>query len=645
MSDRTPVRVSPFAREHLRDPYTPLAELRDLPLACRPDELRWRSAGLQRALEGLPVEFTPERPLPPALPRSFGSPDWWVDVRWDDVRPRYEELADRPLDEVDRWLEDWSRLEAELLEGTTLATIAYSADTRDGRMEEAKSRWASEIRPAQQEQVTRLAQRLLESGHCPEGLETAVRRFRSQAKLYQPENEPLRAEISRLEAACSKIRSAMVDWDGERLTLPQVAAKQRDPERDVRERAFRLGLEPFIDRRTELADVFDEMYARRQQIARNAGFANYREYAHREMNRFDYWPDDCLRWDGAVEEAIVPAAERVLERRRRRLGVETLRPWDVQADPLGRAQLRPVDTVADLCERAVRVFEHLDSAFGRFFRTMVDEGLLDLESREGKVPGSFCAPLPHRKRAFVYMNASGGERDVWSLLHESGHAFHAFEGMAAQPLVWPQLVGSEMVISEVAAMAMELLAAPYLAAEDVGLYTEAEYRRTFAEHLESILLFFGHCAAVDAFQHWLYTDPAGADRDARDERWLELRRRVDRGVDWSGLDAYSTARWYAQMHIFYVPFYYIEYGIARLASLEIWRNSLGDPAVAVRRYRDALALGSSRPLPELLAAAGAGLIFDGRRMRELVDEVEKELDRLQEQSGAPVAGAGTNERR
>jgi oligoendopeptidase F len=309
------------------------------------------------------------------------------------------------------------------------------------------------------------------------------------------------------------------------------------------------------------------------------------------------------------------------------MALDSLRPWDVQADPLGRPQLKPFERVAELCGAAGRIFMRIDPALAGHFGVMVSEGLLDLESRPGKAPGGYCASLPHRGRAFIFMNAVGVDTDVRTLLHEAGHAFHNFE-RSSLPLVWQQSVGSEA--AEFASMTMELLGLPFLGSAQGGFYSEEETRRARASYLEGVLLLFGHIASVDAFQQWLYTAPEGADAASRDARWLELRAGFETGLDWAGLQEYRAARWYAQQHIFQVPFYYIEYGLARLAALQVWRDSLSDPAGAVTRFRRALALGGSRPLPEICAAAGARLIFDVAGMRELIELVEEELTKTED---------------
>jgi oligoendopeptidase F len=554
------------------------------------------------------------------------SPTALVSTSWEELALRYQELAGRPLADLPGWVREWSDLEKLVGEAARLAAISYSADTRDAERERVHLRWVGEIQPRRREEADRLARRLLDTGQVLDGMELVVRRFGNQVDLFRAANLPIQAEGSRLTAAYDKLTGGMtVDWDGEQLTIPQVMARTGDPDRKVRERAFRLGLDPYIRQRGELVQLFEAMYALRRQMAANAGFGSFRDYAHREKNRFEYAVQDCLRWDEAVREAVVPAAQRALERRRLRLGVETLRPWDLHADPLGRPQLRPFTEVRELCEAAGRIFDAVDPNFGCYFKVMVDERLLDLESRPGKAPGGFCTPLPHRGRAFIFMNAAGVDSDVRTLLHEAGHAFHNFEKQSL-PLIWQQEVGSEA--AEFASMSMELLGLPFLGTALGGLYSDEDARRARASYLEGVLLLFGHIASVDAFQQWLYTAPEGADAGARDAKWLELREQYEPGIDWTGLAEYRAARWYAQQHIFQVPFYYIEYGLARFAALQVWRDSLRDPGDAVARFRRALALGGSRPLPEVYAAAGADLIFDATAMRELIGLVESELAKV-----------------
>ena len=563
-----------------------------------------------------------------ALPES---PDAFKDASWDDIVPHYDELASRPLDRsnVEDWLADWSRFESLLSEAGALASFAYSCDTSDPAREAAQLRFGTQISPKAREQRVRLQARLVELGYVKPDLETTVQRFRNQIRLFAEANVPLFAELSKLETEWDKVNGAMtVEWNGEERTPPQLLPFLQSDDRNVRERAFKRRAQPYIEQRDRLADIFDRMYDLRQHVGMNAGFDNYRDYAHQEKNRFDYTPDDCLRFHEAVESAVRPAVGRLMARRRRQMNLDALRPWDVTADPKGRPALKPFDDVATLIDRAGAVFAHVDPQFRIYYRSMADADLLDLDNRKGKAPGAYCQTLAFRKMPLIFMNAVGVDRDVSTLLHESGHAFHSLEA-SRLPLLFQRQPGSEM--AEVASMAMELLAAPFTDQKNGGYYGEEDARRSRAELLEGIVLFFPHCASVDAFQQWIYTEKDGRDAVARDRKWLELRHRFEGpSVDWTGLDAQRIARWYQQPHFFGSPFYYIEYGIAQLGALQVWRNSLRDRGEAVRKYREAMALGATRPLPELFKVAGASLIFDSKSMGELISLVEEELAKLED---------------
>lgn len=548
---------------------------------------------------------------------------------WEDLRPLYQDLAARPLDlpTVDSWLADWSRLEELVSEAAALAMLAYTCDTTDPAKEAAHLRFSAEILPQSEELEVRLADRLLALGYQRDGLEVTIARFRTASEIFREVNVPLMQEIEEIGARYQKITGALtVQWEGQEKTLPELQPFLQSPDRSVRERAFRLGCGAYGARQGELSATFDELFLLRSRIAKNAGFADYEAYTFRAKCRFDYTPADCRRFHEAVETVVAPAAARVMERRRKRLGVESLRPWDTAPDPEGREPLRPFREAAELIAAGERIFERVTPAFGESFRTMARERLLDLEVRKGKAPGGYCETLHARGRPFIFMNAVGVVEDVNTLLHEAGHAFHAFEARA-RPLIWERHPGLEMC--ELASMSMELLAAPYLHRDQGGFFSTPELARARADHLEDVLTTLGHVASVDAFQSWIYTSGQGHDAAARDRTWLRVRDRFERGIDWGGLDRERVARWYRQLHVFLYPFYYIEYGIAQIGALQVWRASRRDPAEAVRRYRAALALGNTRSLPELYRAAGVELTFDAKVIGELVALVEEDLERWQ----------------
>jgi oligoendopeptidase F len=558
------------------------------------------------------------------------SPAAFAKATWDEVVPYFDDLVERPLDAstVEEWLSAWSRLEELVTEAAAQAMIAYTIDTSDTEKEKDHLRFSTEILPRMEERSVELARRFVALGHSTPELATTVARFRTSIEIFREANVPLFSELEELSARYQRITGSMtVTWDGEERPLPQLQPFLKSPDRAVRERAFRAATQPYLEERGALAGLFDRMFELRQRAARNAGFANFRDYIFPAKFRFDYTPADCERFHEAVERTAAPAVARIMEHRRQRLGLDALRPWDLAVDPYRAAPLRPFETVDQFVGAARRVFDRVDPVLGGQFQTMIDERLLDLDSRKGKAPGGYCETLQFRGRPFIFMNAVGLVDDVMTLLHEAGHAFHAFASHR-QPLIWQRHPGSEA--AELASMSMELLASPHLA-KPTGYFTPEDHRRAWLEHLEDVLLSLVHIASVDAFQTWIYTSPDGADAVARDEAWLRIRGRFERGVDWSGLERERVARWYRQLHIFMYPFYYIEYGIAQIGALQIWRNSLADHAGAVARYREALALGAVRALPDMYRAAGARLSFDVGLIGELVQLVEDQIDTIRVQ--------------
>jgi oligoendopeptidase F len=561
------------------------------------------------------------------------SPKDLAQAGWADVEPHYERLATMPLDDVSAWLGEWSRFEELLGEANSAALVAYTCDTGDAEKEAAQLRFSRDIAPRAREQGVRLSRRLLDTGYSTPALEAVLRRFQNQDRLFREANVPLFGELATLSTAWQRLGGSLTaTWDGHEVPLPELRVHEASADRTVRERAFRIHMDAILRTRDQVGDIFDEQVRQRQRVARNAGFDNYRDYAHAEKNRFDYTPADCERFHDAVERTVVPAVLRILAARRERMGLDALRPWDAVdgmlgvADPAGRPPLRPFAEIDALTTQAQAIFTRVDPVFGGYFETMRSEGLLDLDSRPGKAPGGYCTTLPFRRRPFIFMNATGMDSDLRTLLHEGGHAFHTFEAFASQPLQFLRHPGAEM--AEVGSMSMELLAAPYLGRDAGGFYGPEEVRRSRTSHLQGVLFVLAHIATVDAFQHWIYTSDEGLDREARDRQWLALCERFKPGVDWTGLADERAARWLAQPHFFTHPFYYVEYGIAQLGALQVWRNSLSDPAAAVAAYREGLALGASRSLPELYAAAGARLVFDVAPVGELVELVEEHLAEL-----------------
>lgn len=565
------------------------------------------------------------------------SPEAFRDATWDTVAPYFDKLADVPLgsDSAEDWLAAWSRLETLVGEAGTLAMIAYTGNTADAGAESAYLRFSTEIFPRMEEQQVRLARRLIDLDWSRPDFETVLRRFRADIEIFREANVARLAQVEELTANYQKITGGLsVDWDGKSKTIPQLQPLLKDNDRAVRERAFRLGGNAYLARRTELSDLFDRMFELRVKIAQEAGFADFQQYCFAAKHRFDYTPADTARFHDAVRTAVTPAVERLLKHRKSALGVDELRPWDLGVSYEAREPLRPFSDIATFTSCAQRVFDRVDEELGSKFRLMSEERLLDLESRPGKAPGGYCTDLAFRGRPFIFMNAVGVPDDVNTLVHEAGHCFHDFAAHSL-PFVWQRHTGHEA--AELASMSMELLAMPYLVKPD-GYYSPDDARIAWIEHLEDILSVLTHIASVDAFQAWIYTDQAGGDRHARDRQWLAIRSEFEHGVNWNGLDDLRIARWYRQLHIFELPFYYIEYGIAQMGALQVFRRAVSDPGGAVAAYKRFLALGATRSLPELYAEAGVKLVFDTGTMKELVDFVEEQIEALRAGKWLPFDG-------
>ncbi|MGH2549193.1 MAG: M3 family metallopeptidase, partial [Thermomicrobiales bacterium] len=361
------------------------------------------------------------------------TPGDFTNATWAEILPRFDELAEAPLDltNLPGWLEAWSALDVALTEAGALASIAYTTDTTNSEFEAAYERFAGEIEPQAHEQQVRLSKRLLEFDYAPDDLKVTIRNFRNQQEIFRAENVPLQTALQKLDAEYQRITGGMTaEWNGETIPLSRLKPYTQDPDRSVRERAYRLGFEPYVEQQATIAGIFDQQLALRQQIAKNAGFANYRDYVFREKNRFDYTPADCETFHDAVAATVVPALTRRHERRRKLLGVDSVRPWDLSADPLGRPGLAPYKTVDELISGTASILNRVDPVFGGYLETMNREGLLDLESRSGKAPGGYCSSLDYRQRPFIFMNGAGTQDDVETLLHEAGHCIHAFEAYA-----------------------------------------------------------------------------------------------------------------------------------------------------------------------------------------------------------------------
>jgi len=557
-------------------------------------------------------------PAPRHLPAGFDVTDLGA------MRAVTDELLARPVatpGDLERWILDVSELERALWAGSTRRRIAMTRDTADASLRAAHLAYERDVTPEWQRLSDRLRRRYL-GFEAREGLggrfRMLDRAWETSVALFREENVELEAHDTELRTRYAEVLGKRtVDLDGESLTLPQCAARLEEPDRDTRASAYGAMAAARAKDAPEIDGLLDKMLGLRGRIARNAGFDDYRGYAFEARLRFDYDADDCLRFHDAVEEVVVPVVRERMARRRRRLQVETIRPYDLRVDPDARAPLCPFEDEAGFVELGRALFRAVDPVFEEEFSILVRNGLLDLMSRPGKAQGGYNSFVSDIRLPFIFANAVGSHRDVRTLLHEGGHAFHS---LLTRDEPVPRLSHAPIEFCEVASMAMELFG---LERYDT-VFSKEDARAARASLLEQRLWMLPWIAAVDAFQHWLYTNPGHAPEE-RNARWVALRNRFAPYLDWRGLEDACANEWHQQLHIFRHPFYYIEYAIAQVGALQLWRRFRDDPKTAVADYRRALALGGTRPLPELFDAAGARFSMGADVLREVTEDVVAQL--------------------
>ncbi|MEM8835060.1 MAG: M3 family oligoendopeptidase [Planctomycetota bacterium] len=560
---------------------------------------------------------------------------------WAALEPLYTALRDRTVEnseDLERWLHDRSELDAAASEGRANLYIRMTCRTDDEAITSAWQAYLDEVPPKLKPISFELDKRQVELGErldLPrERYEVIERDTRVEVELFRDENVSIETELAKLDLEYDKICGDMtVEFKGETKTLAQMGRELEHNDRAHREEAWRLVSERRLRDRERVDDIFDQMIAKRVSLAKNAGFDNYRDYEFRAKHRFDYGPAECERFHEAIERHAVPFMRAMNERRKAAMGLDALRPWDLAADERGREPLRPFENGQQLIERTRAVFDALDPGLAEMFRSLGDnvrdpnelgDACLDLDSRKGKASGGYQYQRDRSRVPFIFMNAAGLHRDVETMVHEAGHAFHSML-CNDEPLLHYR--HSPIEFAEVASMTMELLTMPHWGA----YYPDGDDAdRARRKQMEGSIALLPWIATIDAFQHWIYLNPDHS-RDERTAKWLELDDRFGATVDWSGLEDARAAQWQRQGHLFGVPFYYIEYGIAQLGSLGIWLHALerGVPS-ALDHYTRSLSLGGSKPLPALFEAAGVPFDFGPEIVGRLVEAVEGELAKLPE---------------
>ncbi|MBC6609764.1 M3 family oligoendopeptidase [Hymenobacter sp. BT507] len=565
-----------------------------------------------------------QRPARRYLPEAF------VVTDWASLESYFEELRDRTIDsadELETWLLDRSELESVLSEDLAWRYIRMTSDTQSQERAEAFQFFVNEVEPQAAPYDHALNEKLMASPYLPEldqdRYRVFIRSVRQALDIYRAENIPLKTEISTKQQQYAATVGAMtVTLDGQEVTLPRAADNLKNTDRTVRATAYQAIQERRLQDAQALDQLFTELVTLRDQMARNAGFTNFRDYMFAALGRFDYTAEDCFDFHRAIRETVVPLIDDLDLERRQDLGLPELRPWDLDVDTSGKAPLRPFETGEELLEKTITVFQRLDPFLGECLRTMRQMGHLDLESRKGKAPGGYNYPLDETGVPFIFMNATASLRDVVTLLHEGGHAVHSFLTRRL-PLSADKHPPSE--VAELASMSMELMSMDYW---DEFFPDPDELRRAKRTHLEGVLETFPWVATIDKFQHWVYENPQHTEAE-RHQRWTEIFDEFNqRTVSWQGLDTYKPYLWQKQLHLYEVPFYYIEYAMAQLGAIAVWRNYRQDAQQGLDAYKRALALGYTAPIGEIYEAAGIRFDFSTEYLRSLADFVHEEMAKL-----------------
>ncbi|WP_276502445.1 M3 family oligoendopeptidase [Terrimonas pollutisoli] len=559
------------------------------------------------------------------LPENFVLKDW------SSIEPFFKELSERNFgtaQELEQWLKDVNEVEAAISEDACWRQIKMTCDTENKELEQAFTFFMMEIQPKIQPYADKLNKKLIASpltaGLDQKKFFTYLRNVKKNIDLFREANIPLQAEMNVEAQRFGMIAGKMtVEVNGQEYTLQQATKFLEDPDRQVREEVYRKISERRLQDKKDLNDLFSTLVQKRNQIALNAGFPNYRDFRFVELGRFDYKKEDCYQFHEAVKLHVMPLVNQIYETKKEKLGLDVLKPWDLEAEPAGIEPLRPFKTGEELIQKTIACFNQLRPFFGDCLQKMRAMGHLDLESRKGKAPGGYNCPLAETGAPFIFMNAAGQFDDVTTMVHEGGHAVHSF---LSHDLELNGFKEYPTEIAEVASMSMELFSMNHW---QVYFNNTEELNRAKEQQLERVITIFPWIATIDKFQHWVYENPNHTDQE-RADNWLRILNEFSSPViDFSRLDEYRIYGWQRQLHLFEVPFYYIEYGIAQLGAIGMWQQYKQNPEKAIDNYIAALDLGGTRTLPELFKAAGLEFNFSPQYISGLMAFVKEELDNIQ----------------
>lgn len=554
-----------------------------------------------------------------------------LEITFENIKGYFEELLDRPLhsaQELEKWLMDRSELEAALEEDYAWRYIKMTCDTTDEALRKSFEYFAREIEPKIAPYNDRLNRKLLDTPALKQLDERKyfvyLRAVKREVEIFREENIPPLSELQVEQQQFGAISGAMtVKVKDQEYTLQQAANFLKNTDRSLRQEVYEKITSRRLEDKEKLDELYDKLIGLRQQVAVNSGFKNYRDYAFAAMGRFDYTPEDCIRFHEAIETELVPVLRKQAEKRREALGLDTLKPWDTDVDVTGKSALKPFQGGTELTHKTIACFSRLDPYLGDCIRTMQQKGLLDLESRKGKAPGGYNYPLSETGMPFIFMNSADSMRDLTTMVHEGGHAVHTFLSAHLELNAFKHLTAE---IAELASMSMELISMQYW---DEFFREEADLYRARHEQLLDSLKTLPWVAVIDCFQHWIYTHPGHTSLERR-QAWDEIFGRFGAGfVDWEGYEEAKEYLWQKQLHLYEVPFYYIEYAIAQLGAFAVWKNFLDDPRKALKDYKSALQLGYTRPIGEIYQTAGIRFDFSREYIGSLARFISGQLEKVE----------------
>ncbi|MFZ6052886.1 M3 family oligoendopeptidase [Halocola ammonii] len=566
----------------------------------------------------------------PRKPRIFLPENLKIDS-WDDLEPYFVDLKERPIkskEDLKKWLLDLSELESVLEENAAWRYIRMSIDTTDEEKEKDYQFFVREIQPKIAPYSNELNRKLVDCPYTDElpkdkGYFIYLRKIEKEIELFREVNIPLLSEVREKAQEFGKVAGNLtIELDGKKLTMPRAGAELQKTDRDHRKLVYEKVQDARAAVREDLDRIFTDLVKLRSQIAKNADYKNYRDYKFDDLGRFDYTPEDCFDFHESIRTAVKPVVETFAKERKEQLQLDTLKPYDMAVDPTGKGPLKPFETAEELVEKSIAVFNKVDPYFGECLRTMDELGYLDLESKDGKSPGGFNYPLYEVGVPFIFMNAVGTPRDMVTMMHEGGHAVHSFLSRDLQLAAFKNCPSE---VAELASMAMELLTMDHW---DIFYSNPEDLRRAKKEQLQDVLSALPWIAIIDKFQHWIYENPNHTE-EQRTQAWLRIEDELGSDlVDWSGYEKAKKIAWQKQLHLFEVPFYYIEYGMAQLGAIAVWRNYKQDPKKALTDYKKALSLGYTKTIGEIYETAGIKFDFSPEYVSELASFIKEELEKL-----------------